>query len=192
MHIQTIVCGQLQNNTYIVSDNDKVVIIDAACPAKLIQDKIGNKKVVGVLLTHAHFDHITFLDEIVDNFGCKCYMHPLAFDKLKDTTLNVSHRFCDIVSNLTDEQVVFVNDTQELELLDSLIKVEYTAGHTDCGVCYILDQVVFSGDTLFCDGVGRYDLPTSSYKQLCKSLDKLISKYKNYTIYPGHGQIGTI
>ena len=79
-----------------------------------------------------------------------------------------------------------------MDIIGLEIQVVYTPGHTDCGVCYVVDNKIFSGDTVLCDGVGRTDLPTSSGTDLKKSINKLFSQYKNCVIYPGHGETGVI
>ncbi len=192
MTIQTILSGHLGNNTYIICNQDQVIIVDAAAPVELIKQYIQSKKVQAVLLTHGHFDHISYLGDIIKEFDCKCYMHKNAYAKLTDTYLNVSNMFVDVIQDISKDQVQFVQDQQVLDIIGLTIQVVHTPGHTDCGVCYVVDNKIFSGDTVFCDGVGRTDLPTSSSAQLKKSIDKLFSQYKNYVIYPGHGETGVI
>ena len=192
MTIQTILSGQLGNNTYIISNQDQVIIVDAAAPVELIKQYTQSKKVQAVLLTHGHFDHITYLGDILREFGCKCYMHKNTYAKLTDTYLNVSNMFVDVIQDISKDQVKFIEDQEILDIIGLNIQVVYTPGHTDCCVCYVINNKIFSGDTVFCDGVGRTDLPTSSGTDLKKSINKLFSQYKNCVIYPGHGETGVI
>ena len=188
MQIKTIVTGELDNNVYIVSHKNKAVIIDAAANSNLIKEHLGDNQVVGILLTHGHFDHIPYVDELTTVFKTKCYMHKSAYQKLKDPYLNCSAYFNSCVCDIEQKDCVFVEDGNNIDLLDIDIKVVHTPGHTDCGLCFVIDNNVFTGDTLFYKSHGRVDLPTSSMQSMKDSLKKLASNYKNYHFYPGHGK----
>ncbi len=194
MQIKTILWGALENNTYVVISDDKAIIIDAACPAEEIEKYTQGKQVVGVLITHGHFDHIQYLDDIVNKFGVKCYMHKLAYEKLSDGELNASlfALLRSVTVKIDEQNCVFVKEGDKLNLIKEEITVVETPGHTSCGVCYVADQIMFSGDTIFKNCIGRTDVPTSDYIQMQNSIKKLLTLYKNHTIYAGHGPKGAI
>ena len=193
MEIYTIVSGKLKNNTYVVKNNNKAIIIDANASANEIKKYTDGCEVQGVLITHGHFDHIESLQDIISTFGCKCYLHPKAIDKLFDPGLNESANFADanIICNIDRENLVEVQDEEIVNLIDKSIEIVYLPGHTDCGVGYIIDQTIFSGDTMFATCYGRTDLQEGDFKKLLKSLKKLMERH-GYTLYSGHGDKGKI
>lgn len=192
MQIKTIVSGNLYNNTYIVIKNNKAILIDASPDLSTIKKYLGALELQAVLITHGHFDHIYNLKQILEYYNCKCYLKKQAFDKLKDVKLNCSCYAIPFICDISQEQCVFVEDGDIIDLIDCKIKVVATPGHTDCGLCYVIDNNIFVGDTLFFDGYGRVDLPTSNANDMKKSLTKLKTIYKNYRFYSGHGQNGII
>lgn len=150
MQIKCLPVGILQANCYIVRKDKKVVIIDPGDDAKLIEKNLDGLELVGVLLTHNHFDHIGALDYFLKKYNLKCN---------------------DLVKEFNYE----------------IIK---TPGHTNDSITiYFKDEsVMFTGDFLFKNSIGRMDLPTGSKLDMKSSLDK-ISKYPdNIKIYPGHGE----
>lgn len=184
------ICDNGNNaNTYVVGNTDEVIIIDPANRLSNITTAVKNRKVLGIFLTHGHYDHFITLTDVLNKYAVNCYMHPKAIDKL--TNLMNSCAFFFGVKNLKEvskEKVIFVKDNQVLELSPNLkIKVITTPGHTDCSVVYQIEDVMFTGDTLFNNGVGRTDLPTSNTINLINSLKKLLNNKKQAVIYPGHG-----
>ena len=103
----------------------------------------------------------------------------------------VSNKFLSLGYNTTidllKEQYQLINDGQKIVLNDLTIKVLATPGHTNCSICLIIEDMMFSGDTLFECGVGRSDLPTGSSIQLSKSIQMLLNLKTDYIVYPGHG-----
>ncbi len=194
MEVQTIVSGRLDNNTYIVSSSGKAIIIDAAATVAEIKKVLGNNEVVGVFLTHGHFDHIANLDDIINTFNVKCYLNNNAIDKLYDPHTNCSEMFnFEQISKLPKDSFILVHDAEVFDVLPKTIFVAlHTPGHTDCGMTYVIDKCMFTGDLIFKHDIGRSDLPTSSRLDLRQSLTKMYSRKKNYTIYPGHGQPTTL
>ena len=190
MKIIRIISGSLRNNTYVCFDGNKAVIIDASSPLDEVKRITNGKEVVGVILTHAHFDHITHLDEYIKYFKCKCYLSTCALYNIKDAQTNESLTFGNpFVSNLDKEDLKEVLDGEELDIFTK--KIIYTPGHTNCGISVIIGKNIFTGDTLFEGAVGRYDLKTSDKNQMIKSIERLFM-YGGYAVYPGHGGTTTI
>ena len=88
--------------------------------------------------------------------------------------------------------IIYIKDSDVINLNNITIKVITTPGHTNCSVVYQIEDSMFTGDTLFNDGVGRTDLPTSNTVQLINSLKKLLDNNNQKTIYPGHGNPSTL
>lgn len=149
MKIETLVVGSLQTNCYIVTINDKTIIIDPGDEAKRIIDYCQNLDVVEIIITHHHFDHTGALRELEEYFNLK--------ENVKTKYFNY--------------------------------EVIKTPGHTSDSISIYFkeEKVLFSGDFIFKNAIGRTDLPTGSDKEMVESL-KLISKYPNdIIVYPGHG-----
>lgn len=178
-------------NCYGVSDGESYIIIDPAVSYKKM-DEICNGKIVGVLITHGHFDHIEELQSYLDNTCVKIYGHINCLEKLQNSMLNCSGYFGDeLVFNCKD-RFVPVSDGECIKLLNEDIKVLENFGHTNCCISFIIDNNMFCGDFIFAFSIGRTDLPTASNEQMRDSLD-VIKKYKvDYLIYPGHGNKTTL
>lgn len=154
MNIKRVVVGSLEENCYIVEKNNKCIIIDPGDEADKIISNI-TCEVVGILITHYHFDHIGALDELKEKYN------------LQENNYNI--------------------DGFDFEVID-------TPGHTsDSKTYYFKDNdIMFVGDFLFKDGIGRMDLPTGSVNEMKKSLDKIFTYPSNTIIYPGHGDKSTL
>lgn len=174
-------------NTYLVENNHSVIIIDPANHMKTLESFIGEKKVEAVFLTHGHFDHFRMLKEVLEKYPVKCYLHPKAVDKITNLVDSCAGFFG--IKNLPimdEKRLIKVTDNQVISLPNFQVKVLYTPGHTNCSVVYLIDDCMFSGDTLFRNSVGRTDLPTGSIMALDNSLKRLKGLKTNYIIYPGH------
>lgn len=143
-----------------------------------------------VILTHGHYDHICFAKQLADKFGAKIVTGKHNNEFLSNTDYNGTARhgipftpFCaDIL--LEDGETFMLGETE--------IKYLYTPGHTSgCGV-YIFDDVMISGDTLFCESYGRTDLPTGDDMNMIASLKKLKELDGDYHVIPGHGPMTTL
>ncbi len=193
MDIFTIISGGLDNNTYVLTSGDKAIIIDgAACP-KDIEKYVVGKKVVGVFLTHGHFDHFENLNAILETFDCKCYMHKASFNKFGDHRLNGSICVGLKVETSVEKSICeFVGEGDVVNIFDDGVKVIALPGHTDCGLGFVVGDKLFTGDTLFARGYGRTDLETSNYGDMKASLKRLFEEYKGYEYFAGHGKSSTI
>lgn len=188
MRLEKIQNGMIKNNTYILEDSGEAIIIDAAASVDEISKKLKGATVKGVVLTHAHYDHFINLEAIVNKFNTKCYLSERAFHKLKDPYLNLSEKFNkNIVCNLNKNQYKFIYNGDTLSLLKNKpLFILSTPGHSDCGISIKVDNLLFTGDTLFKQTVGRSDLPTSDGAALRESLRKLFKIKENCEVYPGH------
>ena len=180
-------------NTYLVTNQGEALIIDPAVPLRDIKTVIKDNKVVGVLLTHGHFDHFKALKEVLEQYQVPCYLNKKAYLKLLDPSLSCASYFGYLkADDYNNNKFYYVSDGANLQIGHFMVKVFFTPGHTDCSVCYLINNCLFSGDTLFYHSVGRTDLPTGSGFQLQESLKKLLTLEQDYKIYPGHEEATSI
>lgn len=194
MEVKVIKSGTLQTNTYIVSKENNCIIIDPAFAKDEIRNYIHSKgyNVLGILLTHGHFDHIEACNDLASNYKCKVYIAKNDLDMVVNPLLNGSRR------NMrrdfaVDKQYLAAFDREIILKLDNfMIDVMFTPGHSKGSCCYLIGNELFSGDTLFKDGIGRVDLYGGDSKEMDESL-KYIFRLKNeVVVFPGHGNETTI
>ncbi len=194
MIIKTLYLGACMTNCYIVSgDNSSCVIIDPACNGNIIVSETENLSLnpVAILLTHGHFDHIYAIPELIKKYpDIKIYVHKDEVQYLRNSSLNLSPIF--------GENFVYSGEVNSLSDNDTIVeagltfKVMHTPGHTLGSVCYLTENVIFSGDTLFASTIGRTDFPNGSFETILKSLQKLKRLENDYTVYPGHNATTTL
>lgn len=177
--------SDFDSNCYLIFNNEDVYIIDPSCSVAYMKKYIdGEYTVKGILITHAHIDHVYYLEEVQKYYDCKVYMNKNGIDLLKDSYKNCSKLFgFDKIFNVDD--IKFVNDN---DMIENFIKVIYTPGHTIDSICFAINDLLFTGDTLFNNSVGRTDFYSGNLKTLSDSIKKIYSKRINYQIYPGHGE----
>lgn len=188
-------CDDYDNcNTYLYIKNETAIIIDPANDVKQILKSAENVKIVGIFITHGHYDHFKNLSEIMSKTDCPVYLSKKAYEKLfnKDTSC-ASYFTNNFVCEYDEKRFAFVSDGQKIMVANDFeVLIWQTKGHTDCGICLFIDDNIFTGDTLFCKGVGRSNLPTSNTIQLIASIKRLMDLKKDYNVYPGHDKMTTI
>lgn len=180
--------GPLQENCYIVYNKEnECVIIDPGYESQRIIDTIEKEelKPLYILLTHGHIDHIGAVKDLKDKYGISVYIHNKDKDMLEKPNKNSASLYGMSVNGAKADY--FVKEGNDIKFSDDSFKVIETPGHTGGGVCYKLDNILFSGDTLFLGSIGRYDFPESSGLDLMNSLKKLTLLDKNTIVLPGHG-----
>jgi len=181
MDLKTVKVGILQTNCYILTQNGKAVIIDPGAKAERILTALGEgTQVLAILLTHAHFDHIGALNDLLAVHPCPIYLHEDDEPLMRDPQLNYSFPKRFIVDQATKPY------PSKLVLGEFVFEVLETPGHTDGSVCLILKDWMFTGDTLFMQSVGRTDLRTGNPTKMKQSLRKLKAIDHDYQVYPGH------
>jgi hydroxyacylglutathione hydrolase len=176
MILLQIPIGSMQNLSYILADEKtkEAAVIDPGFDhEKILKEAQDHKlKITKILLTHAHFDHVTDLPALAKATKAEIYIQE---KEPFQTNLSLNK----------------VKDNQIISLGNLKIKAIHTPGHTAGGVCYLVENKLFTGDTLFVNSIGRTDLPGGDEKQLLQSLKK-ISKLPDKTeIYPGHNYNGS-
>jgi len=188
MNINKLISPILQTNCYIITFESKAIIIDPAISYEEINKLLQNYELAGIFLTHGHADHFSFLNDIYQYQKCNIYLHFDAIEKLTDSFKNCSELFNYPITFNQLEKAVTLNDNDIVNIDGVDIKVLHTPGHTNCSVCYIIQNHLFSGDTLFRLTAGRTDLYSSSNNDLKSSFRKLKQLDKDYILHPGHGK----
>ncbi len=191
MKIITLPVGELGTNCYIVTDeNGAAAVIDPGADADAIRRVLNEEHVRtgGILLTHAHFDHIGAVSALSDVGPIFC--HTLDAAALQDGRLNLSAFFGCPVPPVAN--AVCVEDGGEIAFGDLTFTVLHTPGHTVGSCCYQCGDVLFAGDTLFCESIGRTDFPGGNFTDMRASLSRLAALDGNIRVYPGHGEPTTI
>lgn len=186
--------GMLQTNCYLITDvkTGDMAVIDCGyeCP-ELLQEinerQIGKLKYI--LLTHGHFDHISGVNWLKSKINSEVCIGVKDSGFTSDPELSVLNISLGNRSFTADATVC---EGDVLTLGATEIKVIETPGHTVGGVCYIVDDNIFCGDTIFRESVGRTDLPTGSPKELMQSLRKLAAIKTDMKLFPGHGDTSTL
>ncbi|MBO1215376.1 MBL fold metallo-hydrolase [Staphylococcus nepalensis] len=196
MQISSLALGLVKTNTYFIENEKSVILVDPASDYDLIKKKLNqiNKPLKAILLTHAHFDHIDALDDVVAKYQVPVYMHRLEFDFLTDTYKNGSEKFKQyglepITSNVSPNQL----DEGSVEIEGFQFNVLHTPGHSPGSLSFVFDEFAVVGDTLFKQGIGRTDLYKGDYETLVASiLDKIFELDEDLPLFPGHGPYTTI
>ena len=196
LKVEQYVVGPVQTNCYFAVNEEtkEVLVIDPGAGAGQLADRLrmGDYKPVAILLTHGHFDHATAAEELAKEFDIPIYAHEDEKETLEDSELNASWMMGD---HLIFHADVFVKDEEELDLAGFHIRVLHTPGHTVGGCCYYFpyEEVVFSGDSLFCTSIGRTDFKKGSTSDLIRAIkEKLMTLPDRTTVYPGHNDVTTI
>lgn len=188
MKVTPILPNSYYSNTFLVEGDGVALLID--CAGKFVFDYLDSlgKKVDAVILTHGHFDHVGGCGEAYSR-GIKIYCGSAE----KDLIFSVENRSIFGGVPIPDFKISGVlADGEKLEFGDLKIKIVTTPGHTAGGICILIENCLFTGDTLFCGSVGRCDLPTGDFNELRKSLKKLAAIEGDYTVYCGHGESTTL
>ena len=187
--------GFLHTNCYFIKDKDtnSCAIIDPGSKSTSLTNKVmeENDSIKYILLTHGHFDHIKEVKRYKDITNAKVVIYKSENVFLSNKVLNLSNGFKkNIVEPFSAD--ILLNDNETISLGNSIIKLIHTPGHTSGSSCYIIDNMIFSGDTLMKENIGRTDLATGDSSQLNSSLYKIINLKGDYIVYPGHGDITTL
>ena len=189
--IKQIISKFLDANCYLIEKGNKYVIIDPCVPVSELK-RLGVNEVSFVLVTHGHVDHIYFVEEVVNEYNCTVYFSEQCIEKMFNDQLNLSLFFKKGLNIKKDLHYEILKDGDIVRFEDEEIKCIYTPGHSSCSMCYLLNNDLFTGDTLFDRSVGRTDLYSGNSLKLIESLKKIVKMNIDFTIYPGHDSISTI
>lgn len=194
--VQQYTVGPVSTNCYLCMNQqtNEIIIVDPGEEAKMLETqikKLGGKP-VAILLTHGHFDHATVAEELQKVYGIHIYAHETEQETLENPQINLSGMVGD---RMTFHADCYVSDDTVLDIAGLKIQVLHTPGHTIGGVCYYLqdEKILFSGDTLFRESVGRTDFPKGSASTLIRGIEeKLMPLPDDVVVYPGHNDTTTI
>jgi len=189
--IKKIVVGPLESNCYLAGDENtkEIFVIDPGGDYKSIKSVIDkySLKPKAVINTHGHGDHIGANEE----FGIPVWIYRLDADFLIDSSKNLSGAFGFFLKTKSASRLL--EDGDILNIGKYSLEVIHTPGHTPGSICLKAVGVIFTGDTLFCQGIGRTDFAYGSEKDIINSIkEKLFTLDDGYIIYPGHGPSSTI
>lgn len=191
MTIKKYSLGQLQANCYFLISGQDCLIIDPADDASFILEELQRQQLnlVGMLATHGHFDHIGAVGEIQLSFNIPLYIFredQFLIDRLNET----AKYFLGFDPHFIKPKSVKYLTNEKLQVTSFVLQILSSPGHTPGSCCYHFkdENALFTGDTLFKEGIGRTDLSYSSKDDLEKSLRKIFKLPKETIIYSGHGE----
>ena len=184
LKIHVLPLGDYQTNCYIVHEENSTgcLILDPGYEPEIISSYLEEKGLSpeAILLTHCHFDHVGAVKDLAAQFDCKVFL-----DK-KELTLPPM---------MTNGPLYYTDgyaDGDTLTLAGIPVRVLETPGHTPGSVCLLMEDTMFSGDTLFAGSCGRTDLPCGDARAMRDSLRRLAALSENYRVCPGHGPSSTL
>jgi len=195
MILETVAIGPMQVNCYVLAcaKDSKAIIIDPGDQERKIRQVLDKHKLTPAFIinTHGHYDHIG----ADDKFGVTVYVHKADLVMLEDPMMNLSGLFSMPYS--VKSEIKPLEDNQIITLDDIQLKVLHVPGHTPGGIALLMlkpdGKIVFTGDTLFCGGIGRSDLIGGDAEQLNQAIrERLFVLADDTKIYPGHGPASTI
>lgn len=185
MNITTIPVGALGTNCYLVWNEvtKQGFVVDPGDHFERILHEIkrNSVKVEAVLLTHAHFDHIMAVPELLEFTGAKLYVGKAEDAVLQNPEVNLTHIHA---PRLVPD--VWVKDGEKHTIAGAEVLCIHTPGHTPGSFCYLMDSTLFSGDTLFYGSCGRCDFPGGSVAEMYASLKRLAALDGEMRVLPGH------
>ena len=191
MDIQCVITSKMHTNTYIVSNGERAFIVDPGGKAAELDDMLSRRglRLEAVLLTHAHFDHIGAVSDLVvlrHEDDPKVFLHEADLDFVTTEKSMGRYMRVEVKPFVPD---VLLKGGETLTVAGLKVDVISTPGHTPGGVCYKVEDKLFTGDTVFYLSYGRTDLYDGSFAALKNSIiNKLFRIEGDYALLPGHGE----
>jgi len=163
MEIKKVVVGELEENCYVLINGNECLVIDPGDEFSKINEVIGDMKVVGVLVTHHHFDHVGALEEVLNTYDTTLY----DFNNLEEKEYSIGPFKFEVIFNPghTEDSISFY---------------------------FRESKAMFVGDFVFLGSIGRCDLEGGNFSKMEESIDKLTQIKENIVLYPGHGMKTTL
>ncbi|SHI33399.1 Glyoxylase, beta-lactamase superfamily II [Clostridium cavendishii DSM 21758] len=189
MIIKTIPAGIYGANCYVIykEDNKQAIILDPGGDSDMLIANIEALEVTpkAILLTHGHIDHVGAVEALSNRYKIPFYINE------EDEKFMMSGT--DVYGHLNRKADGYIKDGDKLNIANLEIEVIHTPGHTPGGVCFLVNDKVFTGDTLFQGSIGRTDFEGGNYESIIESIvNKLLPLGDNVEVYPGHGPKSSI
>ena len=188
MQIRSVCPYSFGANTYIIYSETSAFVVDPAVSVGAITNAIAELGVHldGILLTHGHYDHTVAVDTLRRATSVKAYVHADDAIMLTDGKKNAYYDFFGKECVHIPAEVL-LTDGDVITLGNEKLTVLHTPGHSAGSICFMCDDFLVTGDTLFAESIGRCDLWSGSESQMRASLEKLRALSPSLKIYPGHG-----
>lgn len=194
IQIYHYVVGEISTNCYLIRDEatGALAVIDPGdeCPPLYDQiDQLGGK-LDYILLTHGHYDHILGTAALCERFRptvCACEDE---MELLQNGLYNRTSVHNIRLNSFSVDRLLHDGDT--IKLGESELTFIHTPGHTAGSGCYLVDDLMFSGDTIFCESIGRTDFETSDPRAMMASVERVKNLDVDYNIFPGHSMFTTL
>ena len=188
------VVGMIGTNCYLLEDEatGDLAVVDPGDHSEAILSEIDKRggKLRYILLTHGHYDHVIGAAELCERYHPTVCASEKELMLIAEPSYNLSKTHGIMIAPFTVDRPLRDGDT--IILGESEIHFILTPGHTMASGCYIVDDCIFSGDTLFCTSVGRTDFPTSSMSDMMRSVTRLKNLDGDYRVFPGHEMFTTL
>ena len=188
MQISNIIVGELYTNCYVISNNSECIIIDPGAEPDKIIDFLESMKLTPKLLisTHYHADHVGGVKNLVEKYDVEFAIGKNDLNFLDAQPAWVSNLISTYEKPISPNILLLGGET--INLLDLDIKIISTPGHSPGSICIYVENSIFTGDTLFKNGIGRGDLPGGDINQEITSIkDKIFQLPNDIDVFPGHG-----
>ena len=189
MKVKTLTVGPLSTNCYIVYDGNWGIVIDPGDEGKRIFDVIQslNIDVSHIILTHAHFDHMGAVDYIKDRTNAV-----IAIGEFENEGYKKQPPIFSFAQTPVNPPDINLSDGSVINSGNISLKVMHTPGHTVGGITLIGDSFAICGDTIFCESVGRTDLPGGNFNTELESIAKILELPGDTILHCGHGTSTTV
>ena len=192
LKVHAMALGDYQTNCYIVraADAKSCAVIDPGYTPDVILAFLEKEGLAldAILLTHGHFDHVGALTGLAKATGCQVWMHERDYSQFKNPT----NLYFYPLANCDEPPIHFCEEAEAICAGGLTFRVMETPGHTWGSVCYLCEDAMFCGDTLFAGACGRIDLPGGDRAAMVNSLERLAEMTVDYRVFPGHGGSSTL